>query len=102
LRVTPGQNEGRFPSPSHLRDWFEKHHASEGELWVGFFKKGSGRPSVTWPESVDEALCFGWIDGIRKSVVEVSYKIRFTPRKPRSIWSSVNVERARALARQGG
>jgi uncharacterized protein YdeI (YjbR/CyaY-like superfamily) len=71
-----------FPTPADLRKWFEKHHATERELWAGFFKKGSGRPSVTWPESVDEALCVGWIDGIRKSVNERSYKIRFTPRKP--------------------
>jgi uncharacterized protein YdeI (YjbR/CyaY-like superfamily) len=90
-----------FPSSSHLRRWFEEHHADERELWVGYFKKSSGKPSVTWPESVDEALCVGWIDGIRKSVDEESYTIRFTPRKPRSIWSAVNVERARALAGQG-
>ncbi len=90
-----------FPSPARLRQWFEKHHASKRELWVGYFKKSSGKPSVTWPESVDEALCVGWIDGIRKSVDEESYTIRFTPRKPRSIWSSVNIERARALAEQG-
>ncbi len=90
-----------FPSPSHLRKWFEKHHATERELWVGFFKKSSGKRSVTWPESVDEALCVGWIDGIRKSVDEESYTIRFTPRKPRSIWSAVNIKRARTLAEQG-
>jgi uncharacterized protein YdeI (YjbR/CyaY-like superfamily) len=90
-----------FPSPSHLRQWFEKHHATELELWVGFFKKSSGKPSVTWPESVDEALCVGWIDGIRKSVDDQKYRIRFTPRKPRSVWSAVNIKRARALAEQG-
>jgi uncharacterized protein YdeI (YjbR/CyaY-like superfamily) len=89
-----------FPSPSHLRKWFEKHHATERELWVGYFKKSSGKPSVTWPESVDEALCVGWIDGLRKSLDDESYKIRFTPRGPRSIWSSVNIRRARALAGQ--
>jgi uncharacterized protein YdeI (YjbR/CyaY-like superfamily) len=90
-----------FPSPSHLRRWFDKNHAGEGELWVGFFKRRSEKPSVTWPESVDEALCVGWIDGIRKSLDEESYTIRFTPRKPRSIWSAVNIERAGALAAEG-
>jgi uncharacterized protein YdeI (YjbR/CyaY-like superfamily) len=90
-----------FPSPSDLRKWFEKNHATTSELWVGFYKKGSGRVSITWPESVDEALCFGWIDGIRKSVDEVSYKIRFTPRRRGSIWSAVNIKRATALADEG-
>ncbi len=90
-----------FPSPQHLRVWFEKNHAEETELLVGFFKKGSGKPSVTWPESVDEALCVGWIDGLRKSLDEESYTIRFTPRKPRSIWSAINIGRARALAAKG-
>jgi uncharacterized protein YdeI (YjbR/CyaY-like superfamily) len=70
-------------------------------LWVGFYKKGSGKPSITWPESVDEALSFGWIDGIRKSVDDESYTIRFTPRRPRSIWSAVNVKRARELIEAG-
>ena len=88
-----------FPAPADLQKWFEANHASEEELWVGYFKKSSGRPSVTWPESVDEALCVGWIDGIRKNVDETRYTIRFTPRKPGSIWSSINVRRARALAR---
>ena len=90
-----------FASPSHLRKWFEKHLATEPELWVGYFKKGFGRPSVTWPESVDEALCVGWIDGIRKTVDERSYKIRFTPRRARSIWSPVNIKRARELGAEG-
>ena len=86
-----------FQLPSDLRKWFEKNHATAPELWVGFYKKGSGKASITWPESVDEALCFGWIDGIRKSVNEVSYKIRFTPRRRGSIWSAVNIKRATAL-----
>lgn len=90
-----------FPSPSDLRAWFEKHHQTASELWVGYYKKSSGQPSVTWPESVDEALCFGWIDGIRKSVDEHRYTIRFTPRRPGSIWSAVNIRRAQALAEQG-
>jgi uncharacterized protein YdeI (YjbR/CyaY-like superfamily) len=86
-----------FQSPSDLRKWFEKNHATAPELWVRFYKKDSGRASITWPESVDEALCFGWIDGIRKSVDEVSYKIRFAPRRRGSIWSAVNIKRATAL-----
>jgi uncharacterized protein YdeI (YjbR/CyaY-like superfamily) len=66
-------------------------------LLLGFYKKGSGQPSVTWPESVDEALCYGWIDGVRKSIDDRSYTIRFTPRRPRSIWSAVNIKRAQEL-----
>ena len=90
-----------FKTPSDLRKWFEKHHAKEPELLVGFYKKDSGKPSITWPESVDEALCFGWIDGIRKSVDEVSYTIRFTPRRARSTWSAVNIKRVGELTAQG-
>jgi uncharacterized protein YdeI (YjbR/CyaY-like superfamily) len=90
-----------FRTAAELRKWFEKHHATMPELWVGFYKKSSGRPSITWSESVDEALCFGWIDGIRKSVNEISYKIRFTPRRPGSIWSAVNIERATMLINDG-
>ncbi len=90
-----------FKRPSDLRKWFEKHHAKEQELLVGYFKKDSGKPSITWPESVDEALCFGWIDGIRKSIDEVSYTIRFTPRRARSTWSAVNIKRAGELTKQG-
>jgi len=90
-----------FRSPADLRQWFAKHHAKEQELWVGYYKKGSGKPSITWPESVDEALCFGWIDGIRKSVDEERYTIRFTPRKRTSTWSAVNIKRAGELIDQG-
>lgn len=90
-----------FKTPSHLRKWFEAHHASVPEQWVGFYKKDSGKPGITWPQSVDEALCFGWIDGIRKSIDDLSYKIRFTPRKPRSTWSAVNIKRAGELIEQG-
>jgi len=89
-----------FRSPSHFRDWLEKNHAKAAELWVGFYKKDSGRRSITWPESVDEALCFGWIDGIRKRVDEISYKIRFSPRRRGSIWSTINIKRARELTKQ--
>jgi uncharacterized protein YdeI (YjbR/CyaY-like superfamily) len=86
-----------FRTPSAFRKWFERNHGTVPELWVGFYKKDSGRPSITWPESVDEALCFGWIDGIRKRVDALSYKIRFTPRRKGSIWSAVNIGRATAL-----
>ncbi|HVS30280.1 MAG TPA: YdeI/OmpD-associated family protein [Thermoanaerobaculia bacterium] len=90
-----------FARPADFRRWLEKHHRSEKELWVGLHKKGSGRPSITWPESIDEALCFGWIDGIRKSVDQDSYMIRFTPRKSTSVWSNVNIARAKELIRMG-
>src|SRR5262249_17777711 len=78
----------------------EKNHATATELWVGFYKRDSGKPSITWPESVDQALCFGWIDGIRKHVDKISYQIRFTPRRRGSIWSAINIKRAEELARQ--
>lgn len=90
-----------FKTPSDLRKWFDHHHATEQELWVGYYKRDSGKPSITWPQSVDEALCFGWIDGIRKSIDDLSYKIRFTPRKPRSTWSAVNIKRVGELSEQG-
>jgi uncharacterized protein YdeI (YjbR/CyaY-like superfamily) len=90
-----------FPSASIFRRWLAANHATATELWVGYYKKGSRRPSMTWPESVDEALCFGWIDGIRKSVDDISYTIRFTPRRPGSIWSAVNVKRAQELTKLG-
>ena len=80
--------------------WLEKNHATATELWVGFYTKDSGKPSITWPESVDQALCFGWIDGIRKGVDEISYQIRFTPRRRGSIWSTINIKRAKELVRQ--
>lgn len=90
-----------FSKPAELRKWLERHHATEPELWVGFHKKHTGVPSLTWPESVDEALCFGWIDGIRKSVDEDRYVIRFTPRKPKSNWSNVNIKRVAELTKLG-
>jgi uncharacterized protein YdeI (YjbR/CyaY-like superfamily) len=90
-----------FPTPADFRRWLTKHHRTAPELWVGFHKKGSGRPSITWPESVDEALCFGWIDGIRKSLGVESYVIRFTPRRRGSIWSDVNTRRAKELISEG-
>lgn len=90
-----------FKTQPDFRRWFEKHHATAKELLVGFYKKGSGKPSITWPESVDEALCFGWIDGIRRSIDDISYSIRFSPRRPVSIWSAVNIKRAQELIDQG-
>jgi uncharacterized protein YdeI (YjbR/CyaY-like superfamily) len=90
-----------FATPADFRAWLEAHHETARELWVGFYKKGTGKPSITWPESVDEALCVGWIDGVRKSLGDDSYVIRFTPRKPRSNWSAVNVARVRELTAKG-
>jgi uncharacterized protein YdeI (YjbR/CyaY-like superfamily) len=90
-----------FATPAGLRAWLEAHHALETELLVGFYKKGTGRPSITWPESVDEALSFGWIDGVRRSLDAEAYCIRFTPRRPTSIWSAVNVARVAELQKQG-
>ena len=90
-----------FKTPADFRKWLTKNHTTATELWVGFYKKDSGKPSITWPESVDEALCHGWIDGVRKSVDETSYKIRFTPRRPRSIWSAVNIKRVSVLTKEG-
>jgi uncharacterized protein YdeI (YjbR/CyaY-like superfamily) len=90
-----------FAKPADFRRWLEKHHHSATELLVGFYKKGSGRPSMTWPESVDEALCFGWIDGVRRSLDDESYTIRFTPRRPGSNWSLINIRKVKALIRGG-
>jgi uncharacterized protein YdeI (YjbR/CyaY-like superfamily) len=90
-----------FRSQAAFRAWLSKHHAATPELLVGYYKKGSGRPSMTWPESADGVLCFGWIDGIRRRVDDESYTIRFTARRPRSIWSAVNINRAQVLADEG-
>jgi uncharacterized protein YdeI (YjbR/CyaY-like superfamily) len=90
-----------FVTPAAFEAWLEEHHASARELWVGYYKKDSGQPSITWPESVDEALCFGWIDGLRKTIDAQRYRIRFTPRKPGSNWSAVNVARVAALTAEG-
>jgi uncharacterized protein YdeI (YjbR/CyaY-like superfamily) len=90
-----------FHTAQDFRRWLQRHHASAPELLVGFYKLTSGRPSMTWAESVDEALCFGWIDGLRRRVDELSYTIRFTPRRPGSIWSAVNTRRARTLTARG-
>jgi uncharacterized protein YdeI (YjbR/CyaY-like superfamily) len=90
-----------FPTPAAFRTWLLKHHAVEKHLWVGFHRKGAGTPSLTWQESVDEALCFGWIDGIRKRIDEDRYTIRFTPRKTTSNWSAINIARVKELTKQG-
>jgi uncharacterized protein YdeI (YjbR/CyaY-like superfamily) len=86
-----------FERPEDFRAWLEQHHDSEPELWVGYYKKGSGKPSMTWSESVDEALCFGWIDGIRKSIDADRYMNRFTPRRKGSTWSAINIRRVAEL-----
>ena len=90
-----------FPTPADLRAWLVTNHAAAGELWVGLHKKGSGRPSVTWPELVDQLLCFGWIDGVRKSLGGDSYVIRTTPRRRGSRWSAVNRRRVPELIDAG-
>jgi uncharacterized protein YdeI (YjbR/CyaY-like superfamily) len=90
-----------FPTPAEFREWLEAHHDKLGEQFVGFHKKDSGKPSITWPESVEVALCFGWIDGVRKSIDETSYMIRFTPRKQTSTWSSINVKLVGELTKKG-
>ena len=86
-----------FKTPAAFHKWLAANHARSKELWVGFYKKNSGKPSIDWPQSVDEALCFGWIDGLRKSIDEESYKIRFSPRKSGSIWSAVNIRNVERL-----
>jgi uncharacterized protein YdeI (YjbR/CyaY-like superfamily) len=90
-----------FATPAALRDWLEGNHATASELWVGFYRRRSGKPSITWQELVDEELCFGWIDGVRKGIDEVSYSNRITPRMPRSTWSAINIARANELIRLG-
>jgi uncharacterized protein YdeI (YjbR/CyaY-like superfamily) len=90
-----------FASPSEFRSWLERHHDTTSEVLVGFYKKASGRPSITWPEAVEQALCFGWIDGVRKSLDDTRYTIRFTPRTARSTWSAVNIKKANELIESG-
>ncbi len=90
-----------FTSPEKFRQWLQKNHDSANELLVGFHKKDSGKKSITYAEALDEALCFGWIDGVRKRLDETSYTIRFTPRKPKSIWSNVNVRHVERLKKEG-
>lgn len=90
-----------FSSPGAWRAWLEEHHERETEVLVGFYKKATGRAGMSWSQSVDEALCFGWIDGVRRRIDEHSHSMRFTPRKPRSTWSAVNIEKAERLIADG-
>jgi uncharacterized protein YdeI (YjbR/CyaY-like superfamily) len=90
-----------FATPAAFRRWLEANHATSAELLVGFYKVGSGKPSMTWPQSVDEALCFGWIDGVRRTIDEERYTIRFSPRKARSTWSAINIKRVGELRKLG-
>lgn len=90
-----------FAAPSDLRAWLEEHHRTTDHLWVGYYKKATNKPSVTWEDTVDEALCFGWIDGIRKSRDDESFMIRFTPRKSRSVWSQRNIDLVERLTAEG-
>ena len=90
-----------FASPEQFGAWLEEHHESASELWVGFYKKASGKPSITWPEAVEQALRFGWIDGVRRSLDDESYTNRFTPRKPTSNWSAINVAKVEELKARG-
>jgi uncharacterized protein YdeI (YjbR/CyaY-like superfamily) len=90
-----------FASPAAFRSWLVEHHEVETELLVGFYKVDSGKPSMTWSESVDEALCFGWIDGVRRSLGAEAYTIRFTRRKPKSLWSAINVAKVAQLQAAG-
>jgi uncharacterized protein YdeI (YjbR/CyaY-like superfamily) len=90
-----------FANAAAFRAWLAKHHAKATELVVGFHKRATGKPSMTWPESVDEALCFGWIDGVRRSVDDERYTIRFTPRRARSTWSNKNIARMGELIAAG-
>src|SRR6187401_1035735 len=90
-----------FAKQSEFRKWLQNNHKKQAELLVGFYKIGSGKPSMSWPQSVDEALCFGWIDGVRKSIDKDRYQIRFTQRKSTSIWSAINIKKVDELKRQG-
>ena len=90
-----------FPTEADFRRWLKSNHETAPELLVGFWKKGTGKPSIDWPQARDQALCFGWIDGVRKSLGDDAYTIRFTPRRKGSIWSKVNVDRFKALTADG-
>jgi uncharacterized protein YdeI (YjbR/CyaY-like superfamily) len=90
-----------FKGPADYRAWLEKNHDNATELWIGFWKRSTGKPSLTWQQVVDESLCFGWIDGIRKSIDADSFKQRVTPRRATSIWSQINIKRVSELTREG-
>lgn len=95
------KSELYFQTPEDLYEWFKEHHHNLNEQWIGFYKVGTGVPSISWPESVDMALCFGWIDGVRYAVDKQRYKIRFTPRRPKSKWSDVNIAKVEKLIKEG-
>ncbi len=97
----PAADPTFFPTPADFRAWLKKNHSKESVLWVGYYKKATGKASVTWEETVDEALCYGWIDGVRQSLDDEGYAVRFTPRKPGSVWSRRNIERVEALEAAG-
>lgn len=101
MSAVPRTGPTFFATRAEFRAWLDAYAGTADELWVGFHKQGSGLPSITWPEAVDEALCVGWIDGVRKRVDATSYMIRFTPRRPGSTWSRVNIDRVAVLAREG-
>ena len=90
-----------FSSAEQFRKWLERNHETESELFIGFHKKSSGKKSITYPEALDEALCFGWIDGVRRKINETSYTQRFSPRRPKSIWSLINIKHVERLKKQG-
>lgn len=90
-----------FPTPEKFRKWLEKNHDKKTEVFVGYYKVATGKPTLTWSQSVDVALCFGWIDGIKRSIDEESYCLRFTPRKPKSIWSAINIKKVEELRKAG-
>ena len=90
-----------FATPAAFRKWLDENHATSAELQLGYYKRDTGKPSITWPESIDQALCYGWIDGIRRKVDDSIYTVRFTPRKRGSLWSPVNISRAKALIANG-
>lgn len=101
MAVLPPGKPVFFATPEKLRAWLERHHRSASELWVGFYRKSAGRPTLTWPQLVDECLCFGWIDGIRRGIDDERYMNRITPRRPRSNWSAINIRRVGELERLG-
>jgi uncharacterized protein YdeI (YjbR/CyaY-like superfamily) len=90
-----------FSSPDEFRKWLHKNHKKENELWVGYYKVGTKKPGMTWSQSVDEALCYGWIDGVRNAIDEESYCNRFTPRRATSNWSEINLKKVKVLIKEG-
>lgn len=101
IGIIAGMKPVFFASQDDFRKWLEKNHETAKDLLVGFWKVGTGKPSMTWSESVDQALCFGWIDGVRRSVDKEAYTIRFTPRRPKSVWSRINIDKVERLKKKG-